>query len=462
MVFGGRDPDGFVLTPDDIVDSMVARLFRDHPPTARSAILDPGCGDGALIAGIIRWCASHHVDIPRITGVEKNVARAIEARKRFRSYPSIRIEWRDFLTPSEKTYDYILGNPPYISLLRIPDADLSAFRTRYRSARGRFDAYMLFFEQAITMLKENGRMVFITPEKYLYVHAGTELRTILARYDVHEIALVHEKAFRGMTTYPAITTIDHPGEPPSVPIPRMTTFIDRSGSRRQFQFPIDGTSVAPLMRGWPISPSERTLGDLCTRISCGIATGADEVYVRRTEALPDDLRPFSYPTISGRQMSHLAAIPVPTRTVFILPYDRYGKLLPFSHLGPMMAELERHKGRLLRRACARRKPWYAIHDAVPLDAILRPKILCADIVHEPKFIADYDGIIVPRHSTYYMVLKDPTMLDAIIQYLSGPEAAGWLRAHCQPAANGYMRLQSSVLKNIPIPNEIGNPPSSGK
>ena len=49
---------GFVPTPTETVDGMVELLFRERPPGSHDRVLDPGCGAGAFIEGIIRWCAT--------------------------------------------------------------------------------------------------------------------------------------------------------------------------------------------------------------------------------------------------------------------------------------------------------------------------------------------------------------------------------------------------------------------
>jgi hypothetical protein len=54
---------------------------------------------------------------------------------------------------------------------------------------------------------------------------------------------------------------------------------------------------------------------------------------------------------------------------------------------------------------------------------------------------------------YYAVPRDGVSIDAIVEYLNSPEARMWLEAHCQKAANGYYRLQSRVLKDLPVPKE---------
>lgn len=82
------------------------------------------------------------------------------------------------------------------------------------------------------------------------------------------------------------------------------------------------------------------------------------------------------------------------------------------------------------------------------------KILCKDISEEPSFWLDEEGAIIPRHSVYYIVPKNPSILHQLYEYLNSEEVGRWLIAHAQRAANDFIRLQSSVLKKIPIPVEL--------
>jgi hypothetical protein len=102
----------------------------------------------------------------------------------------------------------------------------------------------------------------------------------------------------------------------------------------------------------------------------------------------------------------------------------------------------------------RRKPWYAFHETPPLPEILRPKILCKDITERPHFWIDREGSVVPRHSVYYIVPADVAIIERLCTYLNSPEAARWLAEHCQRAASGFLRLQSNVLKAMPIPHGL--------
>ena len=119
-------------------------------------------------------------------------------------------------------------------------------------------------------------------------------------------------------------------------------------------------------------------------------------------------------------------------------------------LGTFLREPGRQR-QLLARTCTTHKPWYAYHDNLPLAEMLRPKLIAKDITETPFFVVDRRGDLVPRHSVYYIVPRDSAALEPLAEYLNGDEASAWLRANCQRAANGYFRVQSHVLKQVPLP-----------
>lgn len=436
---------GFVPTPEPVVDAMVNALFGERPPGADDAVLDPGCGPGAFIEGIVRWCGSRRAPIPRIVGIESDPIRAAEARAKFNSIGSVEIRESDFLDGSADTFSHIVGNPPYVGITRLDELEKRRYRERFVTARGRFDLYLLFFEQALRLLRSDGRLVFITPEKFLYVETARPLRRLLAERGVLAINLLPENTFASLVTYPAVTVVEAAGAPGT------TLVRARDGAVSRIRFTVDGASVLPQFGGGSSHTAGPTLGQVCRRVSAGVATGADSVFV--VPETGTDLAPLSHPTLSGRQLDP-ASTELRPREFMLVPYDRNGRLLPFQQLGGLGRRLSHpsHKEQLSARTCVRRKPWYAFHETPPLDDILRPKILCKDIAQEPRFWLDDAGTLVPRHSVYYIVPRRPELLRPLLAYLNGPEARAWLLRHCQRAANGFIRLQSSVLKQVPVPS----------
>jgi hypothetical protein len=41
----------------------------------------------------------------------------------------------------------------------------------------------------------------------------------------------------------------------------------------------------------------------------------------------------------------------------------------------------------------------------------------------------------------------------LVEYLNSPEVRVWIEAHAQKAHNGYYRMQSGVLSDLPVPAE---------
>jgi SAM-dependent methyltransferase len=438
---------GFVPTPHETVDTMVELLFRGRPPRPDDTVLDPGCGTGEFIDGIIRWCERQRLALPRVTGVESDPRHLPVLRAKYERLHAIHIRHADFLTGGRTTYDFIVGNPPYVAITGLSHSEKARYRARYATARGRFDLYMLFFEQALQSLAPGGRLVFITPEKYLYVETAGPLRDLLARHHLEEIQLVREDTFGELVTYPTITVV-HNAPPAGTQVRR------RDGSVLTIRLPSGRDPWLPLLEGC-VPQQAVTLGDLCLRISCGVATGADSVFVQLAHSLDPALQRFARPTIAGRQLRP-EKTDLPQRFVMLIPYDAHGRLLPLEQLGALGRYLMRDdiRERLLARTCVKRKPWYAFHETPALPEILRPKILCKDIGETPHFWVDRPGGIVPRHSVYYLVPRDAAAIDVILGYLRSPQAHQWLVQNCQRVSKGFLRLQSRVLQRLPLPDDV--------
>ena len=126
---------GFVPTPAPVVDLMVGKLFRRLPPRSDATLLDPGCGRGAFIEGVIRWCTRSQQPLPAILGIEADPRHVAYSADRFAGLAQVQIRQADFLNPSSEHFDYIIGNPPYVPITALTSAERDRYRSGYAAAK---------------------------------------------------------------------------------------------------------------------------------------------------------------------------------------------------------------------------------------------------------------------------------------------------------------------------------------
>jgi type I restriction-modification system DNA methylase subunit len=84
---------------------------------------------------------------------------------------------------SPYSFDIVIGNPPYMKsedMKNITPLELPIYKKYYKTAYKQFDKYFLFIENALKLLKADGLMGFIVPNKFIKVGAGKELRRLIA------------------------------------------------------------------------------------------------------------------------------------------------------------------------------------------------------------------------------------------------------------------------------------------
>ena len=442
---------GYVPTPSDLADRIVERLFRDQVPVEGDRILYPGSGACPFGAAVERICEAHGWPCPEGHAVEQN-PRHIENAKA-RELQHVTYHEADFLSLCPQTlgpFDYVVGNPPYAGIEKLSDDEKDRYRAHFSSASGRMDLYFLFFEQGLNLLKAGGLLAFVTPEKWTYVESAAPLRRLLGSVHIEEIEHIREDAFEKRITYPAITTIRKSS-------PSTTKVTLRDGETYTTTLPASGASWAAQLRGATQLDMDTggVLGDAVIRISAGVATGRDQIFVIDRDDVPDTLsQQWLRPTVSGRELGTVDLASPPKR--FVCPYTDTGSLYPEDELGSYRDWAASHRAALEARFCVAKngKAWYSWHETPPMEDILRPKILFKDVASKPHFWIDWNGDIVPRHSVYYAIPKRGVGIKDLSAYLNSEPARLWMEAHCPRAANGYLRLQSRVLKKLPIPERL--------
>ena len=110
-------------------------------------------------------------------------------------------------------FDVVIGNPPYVNAIELKKSysneEYNYLKKQYVTAKGTVDLYIYFFEKGLSMLKRNGVLAYITPNRYLSASYGIALRQlIINQYSFYQlIDYSDKKVFEDASTYPVITMI---------------------------------------------------------------------------------------------------------------------------------------------------------------------------------------------------------------------------------------------------------------
>ncbi|MGH9513566.1 MAG: Eco57I restriction-modification methylase domain-containing protein [Terriglobales bacterium] len=109
-------------------------------------------------------------------------------------------------------YDYVVGNPPYVRIQKIPQHVKEYWEGRYEWADGNYDLYIPFLERTMQAagqegwLNKGGKLGFITSDRFLNVHYGGKLREELPKKLSIDLLIDFRdtRVFEGALNYPAV------------------------------------------------------------------------------------------------------------------------------------------------------------------------------------------------------------------------------------------------------------------
>lgn len=165
---------GGYYTPDP-----VARFLAEWVAAAGPSLLEPSCGDGA----ILRQLVAHRPD-GRVTGVEVN---ELEARTARAEVPAATVVAQDlfawFSSSQCGSWDGVAGNPPFIRFQHWKEEMRDRAFDLMRSAGLRptrlTNAWVPFSVAATLALRHGGRVGLVLPAELLQVTYAAELRAFL-------------------------------------------------------------------------------------------------------------------------------------------------------------------------------------------------------------------------------------------------------------------------------------------
>lgn len=218
-----RKVNGAFFTPTYIVDFII----NEVSPKPTDRCLDPSCGCGAFLIGLVEYYKNKHAKSVKQTIKENiygsdilnyNVKRSKIILSLFGLLNNEIIEESDFNIYHQDSlkadwgnkFEVIVGNPPYVKFQDLSDENRKYLIDNWDTIEnGTFNLYFAFFELGHKLLESDGRLGYITPNNYFTSLAGLSLRQYFHKNKclTKVVDFSHKKVFDAQT-YTAISFIN--------------------------------------------------------------------------------------------------------------------------------------------------------------------------------------------------------------------------------------------------------------
>lgn len=381
----------------------------------------------------------------------------------------------DFLLESiPGSFDFVVGNPPYVRQEKIPAGLLAEYRRRYATLYDRADLYIPFLERSLLLLALNGSFGFICSDRWMKNRYGSPLRRMIAGgYTLkYYVDMVDTPAFHSeVIAYPAITVIQRSpagklriAHRPEISGDSLANLYRQlTGPICNFKDPvIEMPCVANHEAPWLLEADAQTSLTLVRRlesgfptleeagcsVGIGVATGADKIFIGPMDELDvEDSRKL--PLAMTRDIIDGT---VNWRGLGVVnPFEDDGTLASFSRYPRFAAFMESHAEKLKARHCAQRGngSWYRTIDRITPSLAYRPKLLIPDIKGAAHVVLE-DGRLYPHHNLYH-ITSDAWPLAELRAVLMAGIAGLFVRAYSTKMHGGCLRFQAQYLRRIRIP-----------
>lgn len=146
-------------------------------------ILEPSCGDGVFLEEIKKGDYQYN----SVTGIELEAEEAEKSKSiGLKKAKIINADFHEYCINSDKRYDLVIGNPPYIRYQYFDREQQQYAASIFNKAGLKYskltNAWVSFVVGSSLLLKENGKIGFVLPAEILQVSYAQPLREFLAQF----------------------------------------------------------------------------------------------------------------------------------------------------------------------------------------------------------------------------------------------------------------------------------------
>ena len=460
-----------VFTPIYIVNKMLDEVGYTKNLYGKS-FLENSCGDGQILCEAVKRyikdckkCNIKNTDIIKgletdFFAVEYDEGNFENCRKNLdmiaKTVGFENVKWNivnaDFLTlKMNQQFDFIVGNPPYISYANINVENRKYIRDNFESCKkGKFDYCYPFIELSLKYLNSNGKMAYLIPTNIFKNVFAKDLRCILLDKVKKILDYTTEKIFKNVLTSSSIIVCE------SVNKANTISYYDVSNKKS-----ID-IYKKNLGNKWIFedkSDERKILFSEYFLAATSVATLLNEAFVikkfeeKEKFFLVDNVlieKGIVKPAASPRALSRNI------RELIIFPYEYYnGRLIKFEietmdkKYPGVMNHLEKFREKLNLRDSDHSSRWFEYGRSQALENLNQRKLLMSFIVTNKVNVYDIDENTITFFGIY-IISKSNLDLSVAKEILESEEFLDYVKKIGIYVSGASLRITANDIKNFDI------------
>lgn len=402
-------------------------------------------------------------------------------------------------------FDAVIGNPPYVRQEQLgPNKPFfeKAYETIYAGAA---DLYTYFFARGLGVLRDGGRLGFISSRQFTRAAYGEGLRKLLTAHALQEITDFGENpVFEGVGTFPAIFILEK-GQPAysirykAVSKAEFSALIGKPSEARAeelAQMAESGQSLGPEAfrpEGWTLGSADENailrkmeangvpLGEYVEGIYYGIKTGLNEAFFidepTRNRLIKEDPKSAKLikPLLVGDDVRHYYArwpksylILIPSGSDFDEGSEEHEILVGIPRHPWADSQIQEEAEQIfketypaiykhlvswrdkLKARSDQGRWWWELRPCAYYQLLEAPKIVYPVIAKEPRFYLDTKGFylndklfFIPQADWYLLAVLNSRVAFGILKLK--------LSAFGDADEGGRLELRAVHLQHLPIP-----------
>ena len=384
----------------------------------------------------------------------------------------------------KKKYDFVVGNPPWLGILKIGKQNVVAY-SQYLSAKGKFDLYVLFIELGAKMLNKNGKLGYITQNRFLKVGYAESLREYLAKnVALRQITDFGDiKIFTDATNYPCVLIfentfpdtfkyIEFKSKAEQISPEELLSLIKKHVGERDYDddyFKLGTIKQEELKKsGWNIGMTGKsflisrlknlkTLADFAEEIMQGVTCGghgADSIFYVTEQNIKfyKIEEKLLKKVIRGRNIrKYMAAF---ADEYLLFPYESKVKPIDLRLYPGASKYLNQFKDKLSGRILDGKnitqwnKQWFEVWRARTPEFFEKKKIVCPRIAEKNRFSIDETGAYLPDSTV--AIIPNKINIYFLLALLNSKLLESYITLISPYVQGKYYNYSKSYIEKLPV------------